>query len=912
MSTFPTFESVLLHIAKVLGANGKMSSKSKSKFRNVDMSMANQSETWTELLGDIADFFKLDEDAKSDLISNIFVDYNMHKSIEIGVFTSQASQRKVVWQYLARILVPLLARHSVFWQMDSKMDEGMPGGRFWYIPSFDSPSEPTQLHLPIPQVLDWLIDLIQDSNATIAKGLERDLRIYESTGVVLRNLYNWKKAKSTPEISSINHTFPDEVKIQFQGCFEPTYTSSLFEQALIFVKKKGLSPSVLQYEIAINEDNLKRIFVGGCSIEEQDDFVAKIMLRYQVPSAGTIRLRLLVARAVQDGYEQLVKFITPSVDKLCIDLNKNKTLQLIQLYMDVYNRTLEAHLEKRHIGESAENKYFTERLPPFLRYDLLRLVSYDHDQHASVVSDRLNSIFSRSGEENDLDKILPSSEDDMKQIMQVIIDEGEHSNNHLTQLKVLAEKLAQNKAPFKQLKKIDDFEVVYGAIGYSYSNQNIREMILRRLNELEVTPVQSMQRIILELEDSLLIKPFDLKTENKVINLIKEAKSNDVYEFSKAKILQLEAFHFIAQNKLSEAESNLNLAIEECKKYSFGKLRGDLARDAFSLAIANQKLIPNNHEKYFRDMLYWGSFEESHKDPSKINIYDVSRDLHEYFWEDLYKYYPRYTPLFSSSRNEFAVFARDLTLCMKNQQPISLVLKKHKSLKNKQLKSPQADSVIILMMKIGYDLLAKLSSYKRAMPAGVENEIKGALSGIINAVREVVQEWPEIVNISDFKQQTPLMLAAHQKDYETVEVLLKAKADPNLKDFTGRTALHSAAASRCLQSTQLLLEHGIDETILTIEGSTALHTAIRMGELPVVKLLVEKSPELLLVEDSKGITPDQLARSIAEDIDLYEYLKMYLVSENRTVVSHKAYKELDGYFQEKLMLLGLEFRDIKR
>lgn len=899
MATFPTFESVILHIAKAFGVNSNMSSKAKSKFRNSDMSMANLNETWTTLLGGIADVLKLDEHAKSDLISNIFVDHNIHKSIELGVFTSKASERKVVWQYLARIAVPLLARHSVFWHMDSKFDEGMPGGSFWYLPSFDSTCEPTKLHLPIPQVLNWLIDLIQESNANIAKGLERDLRIYEGTNVVLRNLYNWKKAKSTPEISSINNTFPDEVNIQFQGCFELTDEFSKFEQALNFVKKKGLSPSVLQHEIAINEDDLKRIFIGDCSLDEQYDFVVKVMLRYQAPSARTIRLRLLTARAVQEGYEQLVKFLTPSVDKLCIDLDKNETLQLIQLYMGIYNRTLEAHLEKRHLGETAENKYFTERLPPFLRHDLLSLVSYDHDQHASVVSDRLNSIFSRSGKENDLDKILPSSEDDLKKIMQVIRDEGEHSNNYLTQLKVLSEKLAQNKAPFKQLKKIDDFEVVYGAIGYSYSNQNIREMILRRLHELEVTPVQSMQRITLELEESLLIKPFNLKTENKVINLIKEAKSNDVYEFSKAKILQLEAFHFIAQNKLSEAEKNLNLAIEECKKYSFGNLRGDLARDAFSLAIANQKLIPNNHEKYFRDMLYWGSFKENYKDSLQVNIYNVSRELHEYFWTDLYKCYPAYEPLFSSSRRDFEVFGRDLLLFIKDSRPISQVLKKHMALRNKQLKYPQADSVITLMMKMGYDMLAKLGSHGLTMPADIENEIKSTFSGIINAVREVIQEWPEIVNISDFKQQTPLMLAAHNKDHEMVEVLLKANADPNLKDFTGRTALHSAAASRCLQSTQLLLEHGIDEAILTIEGSTALHTATRMGELPIVKLLVEKSPELLLIKDSNGITPEQLARSIAEDIGLYEYLKGYLLSENRTVVSHQAYQEMNEYFSRE-------------
>lgn len=856
------------------------------------MSMDNLSDTWENILGDIADALELDEGAKNDLISNIFVDYQMHKAIEVNVYSSKATQRKIVWQYLARVLIPALARHTVFWQIASKMDEGMPGGKFWYQPAFDSPVEPTQLQLPVPQVLDWLIDLIQDSNATIAKNLEEDLRIYDGSGAVLRNLYNWKKAKSTPEISSINNTFPDEVKIQYLGCFVPDEKSSQFEQALNFIGNKGLPLEALQHEIAISKDDLKRILNADCSVEEQQDFVQKLKLRYQAPSARIIRSRLLIARAIQEGYEQLVKFLTPTVDKLCIDLNKNKSLQLVQLYNDVYNRTLEAHVEKRDSGEFAENKYFTEKLPPFLRYDLLLSVASGNEHPDLLVSDRLNSIFSRSGEEDNLDNILPTSEDDIKLMTKVVMEEGQYSNDYFTQLEVLVEKLAQNKAPFKQLQRIDDFEVVYGAIDHPYPNQKIRKVILKRLSELEATPEQSMKRITLELEDNLLIKPFDSKTEGKVSALIQEAKNCDDYGCSKARILQLEAFHFIAQNKLSEAEKNLNLAIEECKKHSFGKLRGHLARDAFSLAIANQKLIPNNHEKYFRDMLYWGSFDGGNVEPEKIDIYNVSRELHEYFWETLYKCYPAHDSLFASSRVEFEAFSRDLLPHIKDQKPIAQVLKKHKALRNKQLKYPQADSVIMLMMKMSYEMLAKLRCYRQSMPPEIASEIHSAFTGIIGAIREIVQEWPDIVNLSDFKQQTPLMLAAHNKDYETVEVLLKANADPNLKDFTGRTAFHSAAASRCLRSASLLLEYGCDGRITNLEGATALHTATRMGEIPIVKLLVEELPELLHIKDSKGITPKQLARTIAADNDVYEYLKRYLMSENRTVVSHKTYQKL--------------------
>ncbi|HAS3609194.1 TPA: ankyrin repeat domain-containing protein, partial [Vibrio cholerae] len=349
MATFPTFESVLLQIAKALGANSNMTSKSKSKFKYVDMSMDNLSETWKNILNEIADALGLDDAAKGDLMSNIFVDYQMHKAIEFNIYSSKATQRKIIWQYLARVLVPALARHTVFWQIESKMDEGMPGGRFWYLPAVNSPVEPTQLYLPVPQVLDWLIDLIQDSNVTIACNLEDDLRIYDNSGTVLKNLYNWQKAKTTPEISSINNTFPDEVKIRFLGCFEPDEKSPKFEQALSFIEKKGLLPDALQHEIAINEDDLKRILNAECSAEEKLDFVQKLKLRYQVPSTKIIRRRLLIARSIQEGYEQLVRLLTPTTDKLCIDLNENKALQLVQLYSDVYNRTLDAHLEKRHI-----------------------------------------------------------------------------------------------------------------------------------------------------------------------------------------------------------------------------------------------------------------------------------------------------------------------------------------------------------------------------------------------------------------------------------------------------------------------------------------------------------------------------------------------------------------------------------
>ncbi|HIF9328911.1 TPA: ankyrin repeat domain-containing protein [Photobacterium damselae] len=890
MAIFPTFESVLLQIAKAFSANGQMTSKSKSKFKYVEMTMDNLSNTWESILSDIADALGLDEKAKMDFISNVASDYQIHKRVELGVYSSKASQRKIVWHYLARVIIPALARHSVFWQIESKMDAGMPGGRFWYLPAVDSTIEPKQLLLPIPQVLSWLIDLIQDTHESIASNLEKDLKIHDGHGTVLKNLYNWKNAKSTPEVSSINNLFPDEVNIQFYGCFDPDEKSSQFEQALGFIEKKGLSYDDLQHEIDINCKDLRRILRSECSAAEQQDFVRKLKVRYQAPSSKVIRMRLLIARAIQEGYQQLVKFLTPKVDKLSFDLNENKTLQLVELYNYVYNLTFYAHIQKGFLGQYAENKYFEEQLPSFFRYDLLRLFTSDneHDIPWSTL-DRINSIFSRFGEEDILDNIFPTSENESKKMHELITEEGDCSNNYLMRRDILINKLKQNKAPFKQLQSIDDFEVVYGARIIQvnqYSNPNIGDMIVERLKFLEATPAESMKRILFELETHLLLKKFGSKTEEKVSSLLDEAKNCDDFEFAKANILRYEALHYIAQNKLKDAEKNLNLAIDECKKYSYGTFRGWLARDAFALAIANQKLILNNHEKYFRDMYYWGVLE------GETNIYDVSRDLHEYFWKTLYKCYPNYQPQFSDCSSDIDKFSRDFAECIKNEHSIELVLKKHKALKEKQLKYPQADSIILLMMKMNYELLRKLNYNKQMFPIDIVKEITDVSNGMIQGIRKVIELWPEIVNVTDFKDQTPLMFAANTKDYQTVIALLKANADPNKQDFRGRTALHAAAASRCWKSASFLLEYGCDAAIAGPEGSTALHTAIRMGEIAIVELLIEKRPELLKIEDSKGILPEQLARKIATDPFAYESLNQYLKLEDRSVVSLDTYKKV--------------------
>jgi len=901
MAAFPTFESALIQIANALGASKNLTTKSKNKFKNTEMNIENMFSTWKKVLDSIFDVLELGEEERKDLIANISHDHQVHKAIETNVFTFKASPQKIVWHYLARVLIPALARHTVFWQIESKMDAGMPGGKFWYLPFLNSQEKTAKIELPLQQVLNWLLDLIEEPNSDIARNLESELRIYENSGTTLKNLYNWKSGKVTPEISSIQTTFPDDVSIKFNGCFQPIRTLCLFEQSLKFIDNKGHSAETLQHEINISYTDLLDILNGKCTQEQKVEFTHKIDERYQQPSTKVIRQRLLVARAIQDGYEQLIKFLTPNTDKFCIDINQNKVMQLVSLYEVTYNHTMKAHLEclanselkgKSQLREQYENRLFTQSLPFFLRYDLLLCVSTEDYNTADMVAPRLSDIFSSPENENALDDIFPSSPKKIEQISKDLVEQFNQSQNLNKSINHYFNKLKQNKAPFKLLKNINDFKVVYELAKNEYPSPKIIPLIFTRLKELENSPDEKIKRVTLELDLLLNQNKFDIKTEEQVEALLSLAWRNPENQFWQPYILKLNAYHCIAQNKLEKAEKLLKKAIEECKHNSFGSLRGKLARDAFSLAVSNQKLIPTNHETYFRDMLFWGGWEPE-KNTNSINIFDVSRQLHEQFWTNVYRQYPTYEPLYSELELDFKAFIKDFMPCVKTGGSVDEVLKKHKHLKSKQLKSPQSDSIMFILLKISYEMLIKARMYTAQFPTNSNLEdITSLLKGLLSAVRKIISRWPEIVNLSDFKQQTPLMIATHNQDYTTVEALLQVGANPNLQDIKGRTALHSASASRCIKSAKLLIQYNIDEKITSIEGATALHTAIRVGEIDIAKLLMEKFPHLLEVKEFNSRTPLILAKEIATNVEHYDLLTMHLKLESREVVSHNIYKEI--------------------
>ncbi len=142
------------------------------------------------------------------------------------------------------------------------------------------------------------------------------------------------------------------------------------------------------------------------------------------------------------------------------------------------------------------------------------------------------------------------------------------------------------------------------------------------------------------------------------------------------------------------------------------------------------------------------------------------------------------------------------------------------------------------------------------------------------AIALLVSEWPEQLNIVDFKRQSASMFAAQQRDSETLQMLLKAGADVNLQDYTGRTVLHGAVTGGSVECLAAVLERQPDRQLVTAEeGNTPLHTAVKMGLPDIVRPLIEYAPEWVQAKNTFDFTPLEFAEKIVmKDLPAFQTL----------------------------------------
>ena len=866
MTTLPLTQALLLEINQSLGCKGYPTIKSE-KFAQGQANLETVQTMGPEILQSIFEALDIDAQAQRDATDALLQFGNAYKFLELNTWTFAADQRQVLWALLGHFYVPGLARRLGFWNLGSTLDKGMPGGRFWYLPEPREADGSTTIYMPIAQVVDWLLDLLGEPTEEAA----HQLGTSESGKPVdlCRSLYNWRKG-TTIQPGKIETHFSDSAKLDFKGTFEPKSgetPSEQFDKALDFARGKRLTADTLRLEIPMTQEGrLEAILAKQAGAEEQSTFVHCLAERYAPPSMRTIRQRLRVARMVQDGYTRLLKLLCPGVDRLCANAQQNKLLQLFALYKLVYNLTLDAWRHCGHLGESAENQWFEQHLPPWEKHSLLlSVVPSLRDIGNDVLAHWLTRQFFDMQPEAPLEDHCPLDAASAPAIIQRKLERIQAFDDEMVREHQLIERIKAS-SPWRALQGESEYWVIWQVAQNPTISPLAKQAATQRLRELK--PAQPMPPILLELHDYLHAEsrhsPKDVRA--RVQALLDEAAASEGCMLWKAPLLQYKAKHLLACNDFESAGRCFREALEAGLERNYGPLQGEVGRAALALEIANKPLIANHHEKYYRAILSGDIVDCTDGIPS---MPEVARQVSEYFWSTLYKPYPGVQAEQRRSAQKVKdIFANLMPLLHAgNQEGMQKWIKAHRALFTSRLPDVEGNSVLMALIKMRSHFQLFPSSVLQMAPTALQDQAQrwNAMLGHWQwLIEELSREASKQLNMPDLKGQTPLMLMAEEGDTQLVQAMLQAGADPDLQDLQGMTALHSACKSRVDGCVDALLNHPCNLDKQTHEGRPPLHTASWAGHVYAVQRLSQLEPRLVWQRDQFGQTPLELAEHLLD------------------------------------------------
>lgn len=893
MSAFPTLESLLLHAHQVLGvasAGTKLKSDDKALFADIGLSEERQRTITTRLLADIQSVFDLDDESGAYFFKHLIELSNHHKHLELNTWTAGASDRQIAWYLASRSIIPTLARVLALWDMDGALAPGMPTGQFWFLPTVNSTTG--RLELPLPKVVDWLIDLYGLPVGQVQQHLGSDEDAKDGRqDFLLRNLYNWKAGR-LPRVDSISDMFPTEGAATqakaFRGALIPDPTAPMDQvlaEAFEFIRRKGLTAEMLSQQITFpNVERLSEVLAGSGTVDEKEHFVVALRARYAVPSQQTIRHRLLMARAVQSAYLSVCEVICPEVESSCTDASRNKVLQLLSLFTRVFNLTISAHSQVSPASEEEEDRVFEAALTTFERHDLLLDIvpSRKHVSYLQVPS-QWSRRFERMSAEDPLEDLMPTHPDGIEHFVQTVAVRLLREEDEDRRVHEVVER-CKRSSPWRALQE-QGFDVLMRFVGMDAMPPRTRTLACERLLAVADGPMQKADAALQMALNLLASEDRDRSAAlasrvDELLDLARVALPGTHHE---PLLLATEAKQLLRKGRFKEAQVQYREALAACSNWGCGRLRGEIARDLLALEVADAALPTEEHTavaKYYRNMLAFGIFEVQ-----SLGLEDTAIWAYDYFWKDLFKPYRNAPSIKATQTVKSRELLRQLTdgLMLDGQFDAQAWLAQQRKLLSKQrLRDVRGDSVLTLLLKF----LAKVRT--TAQPEPVER-MRSFLLALIAA-------WPEQIQMSDFKAQTALMLAANDDEVEIVRSLLSGGANVDAQDYQGRTALHAAVTGRSMACVELLLAAGPDTQKSTFdESQSVLHTAVRIGDTQIVGVLARALPKLLSATNVHGDTPRAEAQSV---LDHYEqYRSMMERQTSRSPATRSAMMEILALLQ---------------
>lgn len=638
MTHFPSLEEMLSQIRQSIGLELHPQEK---RFTDFELNLENHTKLTQEVLDEIFTALNMDELDRRDASKGLTEWFNFHKAFELNAYTGNASQRQVLWHMLAYSYAPALARRLAFWSMANTqyglapIDAGMSGGKFWFLPHIDDSSG--KLEMPVAQVMNWLLDLLDGTSVKILKGSVGNKNLRADDESVIRTLYNWRKNGLPKSANKIDTVFPDDSTLCFDGTFKQNKNltiDEIFDDALSFISTKQLSnPENLQHEIPINKLRLKAILSGSATDEDKKEFIEKITIRYQIPTMNTIRKRLKVARMMQDGYTRLLKFLCPDVNIDCTNPAKNKLLQIIGLFDTIYNLTIKAYENADSLED--QDAWFESNLPPWDTDLLISILPSQFGNGYLLLAERLTRIFISLEPNSPLENLVPWNKESTGPIIKrrlLIIKQQYDEDIKLEKLR----KRVRIASPWRTLLQEDNLWVLRQFALQIDLSPKIQTMVLIRMREIAKTEADKVSVNLLELDYLLNREPSirTIDTKHRVQKLIDESIHSAGYDEWKAPLLQFRAQHSLLQNDFISSIKDYKAALKACLERSFGSLRGEIARDGFAVDLFKKGINSKTQSIYYRHIL--GYMQFSYGAPT---FDEAVVECQNYFWDNLYHPY---------------------------------------------------------------------------------------------------------------------------------------------------------------------------------------------------------------------------------------------------------------------------------
>ncbi len=634
MAAIPNLETLLLSVHAALGCPAP---RKKQELKDLKRPFDIHLRELGQLVDDILSEMGLAPRASFDALGNLEEFGHFHKTLEVATWTFGAEFRQVMWDLLACVYVPGLARRVAFWHLAAPSDPDMPGGDFWYLPQVDPTGEQPRLRMPLAGVLDWLEDLL---GQPVHKATQTWPDPKVDAESVKRSLAKWREG-DVPRRENIERYFAEGTRLVFHGCLrlEKDWSAAPALCAVqSFMRRKGLTADDLRLQIPMTAPHsIEAVLEGHGTTKDVSRFLSLVNARYGQPSLRTIRRRLLVARATQHAYVSLHQLLCPATSLHETDAKRNKVMQLVGIYGGIYNITLRAWSVSKDWRE--QDAWFEQRLAPWDRRDLfLSILPSKRREGALELAHLLSKRFGAMEPGAPLEDWAATDPKDLAPLLERKKQQFAREMNDLADYERLVESLCRHPAA-EALQTTTN----YNAVGLLASNQraepSLRYLAVQRMRELPSTDAQKLDGILVELDLHLnsLLSDASADTRERVEGLLEEAESNPARERRKPQLLNARAKHHLRSNEFHQARVVLADALQASLGDSCGDLPGFIARDAFALdcAVKPNGFSVKNCERYWRLMLSFAITSGP-----ELSLEEAARRLEPYFWEDFYRPYP--------------------------------------------------------------------------------------------------------------------------------------------------------------------------------------------------------------------------------------------------------------------------------